>query len=150
MKNPFTILNGIIITIILSIVGLVALIIFSGTLNFGLVEDDYYEKGLQYQKQITRTENTNKLVEPVEIIKSGRLVEFQFPEFFNYNGIEGWIHFYRPSDPSLDTIVPLNLTDEGIQQIDVNLYEHGAWIVKMNWEHNAVEYFIEKRIYLNN
>jgi hypothetical protein len=149
MKNPFTILNGIIATIVLSVVGLIVLIVFSGTLDFGLVEQDYYEKGLQYQDQIDRIESTNKLSEPVMITNLGNHVLIKYPEIFDFNTIEGKTQLFRPSDPKLDRILPLQLDEEGQQIINVSSLNQGAWIVKLNWSQDSVEYYTEKRIFLN-
>jgi len=149
MKNPFNILNGIIATIVFSVVGLIVLIIFSGTLDFGLVEEDYYEKGLQYQDQIERVESTNKLSEPVEITNLGSNIYIKFPELFEFDMIKGKIQLFRPSDPKLDRFVPLQLDEEGQQVINVSSLDQGAWIVKLNWSHDSIEYYTEKRIFLN-
>lgn len=149
MKNPFTMLNGIIATIVLSVVGLIVLIVFSGTLDFGLVEEDYYEKGLQYQDQIERIESTNKLSEPVKIKNLGSNIYIKFPELFDFDMIEGKTQLFRPSDPKLDRFVPLQLDEEGQQIINVSSLDQGAWIVKLNWSHDSIEFYTEKRIFLN-
>lgn len=149
MKNLFNIRNGIIFTIVIFIIGLIWYIIFSYSVEFGMVEEDYYEKGLNYQDQIDRIENTAKLSEPVKIKNVENTIIIKFPESLNLNSIKGQIHFFRPSDPSLDKFSVLNITEGGLQEIGTDSMQGGAWIVKLNWTLDTLEYYTEKRIFLN-
>ena len=149
MKNLFNIRNGIIFTIIISIIGLIWYIVFSYSVEFGMVEEDYYEKGLNYQDQIERIQNANQLPEPVTIINLGNHIQIKFPESLDFNSAEGQIQFFRPSDPKLDRFVNLKLDDGGQHLINVSSFDQGAWIVKLNWTKDSVEYYTEQRIFLN-
>jgi hypothetical protein len=150
MKNPFNILNGTILVIVLSIVGLILLIIFSQSLDFGLTQENYYEQGLKYQQQIERIERTKALSESVKISLEKSILLIEFPELFVPNNVIGKIHFFRPSNPSLDKILPLELSENGIQKIDLSDFLNGLWIVKLYWSNKDLEYYMEKRIFINN
>jgi len=150
MKSPFNILNGTIFVILFSIVGLIVLIIFSQSLDFGLVQDDYYEQDLKYQKQIERIERTNALPESVKILLVNDVLLVDFPELFQANEVGGSIHLFRPSDPNLDQKISLELLNDGTQEIDVTQLLKGSWLVKLNWSHKDLEYYMEKRIFLTN
>ena len=149
MKNLFNIRNGIIFTIIIFIIGLIWYIVFSYSVEFGMVEEDYYEKGLNYQDQIERIKNANQLPEPVTIINLGNHIQIKFPESLDFYSAEGQIQLFRPSDPNLDRFVNLKLDDGGQQLINVSSFDQGAWIVKLNWKKDSIEYYTEQRIFLN-
>ena len=149
MKNPFNILNGTILIIVLSVVGLIVLIFFSRSLKFGLVQEDYYEQDLKYQQQIERIERTNALEKSVIISLENDTLLIDFPEIFNFRDISGKIHLFRPSDPELDRFIPLELNESGAQKIDTDELYNGLWKVKLNWTHKELEYYKEKRIFLS-
>lgn len=150
MKTPLTFLQGIILTIIIAVVGLVILILISRTNDFGLVEENYYEKDLRYQEQIERMARTDTLTENLVFKQTNGFIEIKFPAIFTSLEVNGEIQFYRPSDPRLDKIIQLKLDDNNNQIFDVTNMEHGAWIVKLKWSANDLEYYTEKRIFLNN
>jgi hypothetical protein len=148
MKNPFNILNGTIFVIILSIIGLIVLIIFSQSLDFGLTREDYYEQDLKYQSQIERIERTINLIEPVDISIMNNILQIKFPDVFDSKEVSGTIQLFRPSDPNLDRTIPLELDTNGIQNSNISALLNGLWIVKMNWVHSGSEYYMEKRIFI--
>lgn len=149
MKSPLTFFQGIVLVIVLSFIGLIVLIIFSKSLDFGLVEENYYEKDLKYQEQINRIELAKSLSEPVEIQYLDNVISIVFPKNFNYSNVNGKIHLFRPSNPDLDIVFPIKLNDKGKQLIDISELKYGSWIVKLEWMHEGLEYYTEKRIFIN-
>ena len=65
MKAPITFFQGIIIAIVAPIILLTIFIIFSNRNTFGMVENDYYQKELDYQMHIDRANRTSQLSEDV-------------------------------------------------------------------------------------
>lgn len=150
MKTPLTFLQGIILVIIIAIIGLVTLIIISQSNDFGMVEKNYYETDLKYQEQIERIARTDALPEKIVFEQTPKFIEIKFPAMFNPSDISGEIVLYRPSNPNLDQLLPLKLDNNNDQIIDVTNFECGAWLIKLNWTYQDLEYYTEKRIYINN
>ena len=149
MKSQNTFLYGIIIAIAVPIVFLIAFVIFSGNNSFKLVEKDYYQKEMNYQSQIDRETRTNQLSQKVNIYNNDEGIILQFPMEFLPEDITGKIIFFRPSDKSLDFNLKINLNLDGLQSISKTNLEKGAWIVKVFWNDKKLEYYFEKRIFIN-
>lgn len=149
MKSQNIFLYGIIIAIAVPIVFLIAFVIFSGNNSFKLVEKDYYQKEMNYQSQIDRETRTNQLSQKVKIYNNDEGIILQFPKEFLLEDITGKIIFFRPSDKSLDFNLKINLNQDGLQSISKTDLEKGAWIIKVFWNDKKLEYYFEKRIFIN-
>ena len=149
MKAPITFLHGIIISIAVPIVLLIAFVIYSSQNSFKLVERDYYQKEINYQSQINRETRTNQLSQKVNIHNNDEKVELQFPSNFSPGDINGTIMFFRPSDLNLDFSIKIDLNQDGLQSISSTNLKNGAWIIKIYWNNQLDEYYSEKRIFVN-
>ena len=149
MKAPITFLQGTLVAIIVPIILLIIFIIFSNHNTFGLVEANYYQKGLTYQSQIDRETRTNQLAQNVNIDNDKKGVVLQFPSIFSPEEISGKVKFIRPSNPNKDFNAQINLDEEGRQNISSPKLLQGAWIVKIDWNNQQEEYYSEKRIFVN-
>lgn len=110
-----------------------------------LVANDYYEQEIAYQTTIDKMNNLQELgVKPtLENMNGGLIADFStLPEF---ESIKGEIKFFRPSDPKLDFIKEIKLTQEGKQYIDVS---KGKWIIKLNWSNEGKAYYMEQNMIL--
>jgi hypothetical protein len=148
MKAPITFLQGIIIAIVAPIMLLTIFIIFSNKNTFGMVENDYYQKELNYQIQIDRENRTNQLLENVVFIYNESAVVIEFPKMFDHNDIHGEILFFRTSDTSKDFKFNIELDKDRKQYINIVELMRGAWTIKVNWINQEDEYYSEKRIFL--
>ena len=148
MKAPITFLQGIIFAIVAPIILLTIFIIFSNRNTFGMVENDYYQKELDYQMQIDRTNRTNQLLENVVFIYNESAIVLEFPELFDHNDIHGEILFFRPSDTSKDFKLNIELDKDRKQYINIVELIRGAWTIKVNWNNQVDEYYSEKLIFL--
>lgn len=129
----------------------VVIFVFSKFNRVSLVEDDYYQQELQYQKQINRVENARSLSVPVRIRYSRNLqrMEFQFPKHGAAAAITGRIEFFRPSDASLDHAVAITLNPEFKQAIPTSKLATGLWRLKINWTQENREFYFEDTIVVN-
>lgn len=115
--------------------------------DFHLVSKDYYDKEIKYQGEIDRIRNANALEEGLKIeymIREGKVL-LTYPQDHK-KSIEGDIHFFRPSDASLDISFPIKTEPDGTQSIKVAGMKKGLWQVKVNWSYGNKEYQQEKNI----
>jgi len=145
MKTKFNWGTGIAIGIIVFIVISVSMTVVFMTQDVSLVSDHYYEKSLSYQDEIDKQSRTKSLDEQVKINFDGELITVLFPSDYSGKNLSGEIYFYRPSNPSLDFVLPLQLV-EGNQNIPVNRLEKGFWRLKLNWTMDGNEYYNERAI----
>lgn len=115
-----------------------------------LVADDYYKQEIEYQDQIDKITNAKTLKEPIEFEYSSaeRKVKLNFPPEHLNQGLEGSIHFYRPSDSSMDKQFKINPSNEGEQVIAIGSLSKGLWKIKISWTAASKAYYDEKTITL--
>jgi len=147
-KTPNIFYRVLVITIIVFMLLNVIFVIYTGTLSFGLVSENYYADELAYQDQIERIERTNALAQPVTVkfdLANG--VKVSFPALFEPAAVEGSIKLFRPSDQRLDRRFSINLNREGVQYISAaNLPVPGLWKVKIFWQAEGIEYYFEEEL----
>ncbi len=112
-----------------------------------LVADDYYKQEMEYQAQIDKMSNANALPQPLDIFYSAseKEVQLNFP-LDQLKGLQGTVHFYRPSDAGEDVSFDLKPSASGKQTISVGSLSHGYWKVKVSWRVGKAQYFHEKRL----
>jgi hypothetical protein len=138
--------TGILITIILFLVAVVAFFIWSSNLDINLVEDNYYEKELAYQEMIDKITNTESLGEKVKVTLAGGMLRINFPKYFIGKKTDGNVLFYRPSDPGKDFTIPLAINDSSFQMIDASRLDPGRYLIKIDWVTDSVEYYFEEAV----
>lgn len=108
-----------------------------------LVEDGYYEKGLGYEEVIEHQRNVSSHNAKPEILLKDGYLEILFKDADN----SGEINLKRPSDSRLDQVTPFN-TSKNIYTLSLKDVEIGAWEIQLQWEHNNVPFYFEKKIYV--
>lgn len=139
--------TGIVIAIITFVFFTLTTTIFLMNQKVDLVTEDYYKKGLDYQKQIDSEQRTNQYSDQIKINFDAEFVSIEFPASLQSNQIKGEILFYRPSDSELDFIIPLRL-DNQKQVIPVASIKKGFWRIKINWNYGNNSYYKESVINL--
>ena len=138
--------TGIAIGIIVFVVISISMTVIFMTQDVNLVSDNYYEKSLSYQDEIDKQSRTKSLDEQVSINFNGEIINILFPSAYLDKNISGEIYFYRPSNPSLDFKMPLELNEEGNQLILAKNFEKGFWRLKLNWTMDGNGYYNERAI----
>ena len=125
-------------------IGLViAFIVFAVGQDLQLVREDYYEEEIRYQEQIDRLNRTWLVREQVRVAydAAGQTIDILLPSSHAEENATGRIHFYRPSDASLDHEVALRLGADGRQVVPVSELAGGLWNLHLFWEANGQEYY---------
>jgi len=138
--------TGIAIGIIVFVIISITMTVIFMTQDVSLVSDNYYEKSLSYQDEIDKQSRTKSLDEQVKINFNGEVITILFPSAYLDKNISGEIYFYRPSNPSLDFKLPLQVSTERDQIIPVERLEKGFWRLKLNWTMDGNGYYNERAI----
>jgi nitrogen fixation protein FixH len=130
--------------------GLGVLIVMAIRSNSDLVVEDYYEQELRYDEHMGQAIRADSLAEEIEVRYDGKLgaVILRFPEGHVVEGLEGELHFYRPSAAGLDRKVALKLNAVGMQVIPAREFAPGLWRVKVQWTASGEGYYFERRLEL--
>ncbi|MGQ9642724.1 MAG: FixH family protein [Ignavibacterium sp.] len=134
--------TGIVIAIIIFVAIVLVQTIYLMNQNVDLVEEDYYKKGIEYQKDIDVQKKSSELPEPVRFDFNGHYLIINFPKELSEKKLSGEILLYRPSDSGLDIKLPVS-TDSLSQIIPVSNLKKGFWRVKLKWQYDGQDYYDE-------
>ncbi|UXX78488.1 FixH family protein [Reichenbachiella carrageenanivorans] len=126
----------------------ITMVVISMKHEVNLVAHNYYEEELAYQDQIDRIQNFNDLADKPTIIRRGEEIIVTFPIHLASEIQSGEIHFFRPSDNSIDKKIELKLDQAYSQSFPTNGLGKGLWKTKLRWKSNDKEYFSEQRFVL--
>jgi hypothetical protein len=127
---------------------LAAWITFAVRQKTDLVRSDYYEEEVRFQRQLDRLNRTAAIRSEVAINYDAtkRQVTLLLPTAHLASQPAGQIHFYRPSNASLDFQVPLAVDAAGLQRIGTGALRGGLWKVRVQWSAAEHDYFFEQVI----
>ncbi len=127
---------------------MVGMVFYSRGLDHSLVEENYYQKDLQYQQVITAMKNTASLSRDILISrdKQREVIRFSFPE--ETASPQGSIQFYRPADKDMDFTLPINPDPDGLQEFAYSRLPKGRWTVKVNWTAAGKHFYSEQIVVL--
>lgn len=112
-----------------------------------MVQENYYEKDLNYEAFRQKRQNGAALKDLVNISYEARdrQLKISFPG--NLENIEGDITMYRPSNQYLDKNFKLDLDSMGdmIIPLDKSLAP-GKWKIQLDWKNESQEFFNEEII----
>lgn len=137
---------GILVFIIIFLLFIAGNIFFSTFVRTDLVEEDYYENELVYQKQIDKMTRAKEDGAIPEFIQGAVTLAIKFPEEHYSKGITGKFYFYRPSNAKMDRTIDINLNENSFQIIQTGSFPKGLWNLKIDWMVDSVSYYHEKEI----
>lgn len=142
--------TGISLAIVIFVIATLSVVSYVISLDFYLVSNDHYEKGVQYQETIDGQLRAQNLENPVVILFDEPTVSIKimFPEELQSDSLSGTVRFYRPNDSALDRNYQLKLDDNGRQQISVSDFAKGRWKLTLEWKSDSLNYIDEKNIFI--
>lgn len=133
-----------------TVVILVVFVLFIGSMSvymFRAPADDYdhqyYEDGLNYDRDYNREEQVTKdHAEPlIEISRDS--IKFIFPQI-----ISGQVKFMRPSSDARDGIYPIDNKDGAPVRLSTAHLEKGKWQLSFNWKSGNKAYLYHQEVYI--
>lgn len=108
-----------------------------------LVDANYYEKGIEYNKDYERKRQLIEDQAEPEINVNNQL------KIIFKNPAEGNIRFIHPSDKTKDSTLNFN-SGSGLEvEFPINNFRKGHWKVSMEWKSNGKSYLYDKNIIIN-
>jgi hypothetical protein len=134
----------------LFVLSLIGFMFFSFNNEVQMVTNNYYEKTLKYEEQITRIRNTNALATKPVFTPSKATNELflVMPKIFNPKTVKGMITLFRPSDSSLDQVIDLKLSENNIQVISLSGLINGKWDIQLLWTDSKTDYYFKQVLIL--
>ena len=154
LRNPWVV--GWIALLLVVVTVNAGMIITAFTTNPGLVKDDYYEQGKDYERTVLQLmEALKRLGWNVSMdagaVKTGQpaLLEIRVTdrEAKPVSGLEGFLQLYRPSDGDQDAVVSVSEVEPGLYQARYTVMLKGVWDLLLTLKHEQDEYTVEQRIH---
>lgn len=126
---------------------MIIMVIKSTQNNVQLVQENYYDKDLNYEEFRLKRENASNLSVPIEIkyLTSTKNIQVIFPD--NTEDISGQISLFRPSNKFLDKQFKISVNASGKMEIPVDKsFQNGLWKVQVEWLNQGKSYFSEQSI----
>ena len=136
--------HGLTLFITCFILTLVFVVIQSRKVDHSLVYDDYYAHDIAFEKEYH--ERAAGLQSGVTV--TYRPIDKEVKFLFDQHKINGKVHFYRPSDQTLDFEKSIEVDEDKIMTVVTGDLMPGKWRVKINWEAEGQKYYKEKIIFL--
>jgi len=141
--NPWPL--GIVLVFVLFIGGMATAVVIACTHRDRLVDENYYESELQFQSQIDGAARAEKAGAMLSQLAGGN-VQVKLPIEQLTQKFSGAIELYRPSAPELDHIMTLQPDAQGAQTVDVSKLARGSWMLRVKWNADDKNYFLEQKI----
>lgn len=148
MKKKINCGTGIVIALIVMISGMIYLVSIAVRQDYDLVDNDYYQKSVNYQQHIEKVRNNAALAEKIQLNQSADTLKITFPNLGNVEEYSGEIHFYSPVAEKRDLTLKVKPDSGFSQTINLKSLEKGRYQVKIDWSVGKVSYYQEEEIAL--
>lgn len=122
-----------------------SMVYYAFTKNADLVDDNYYNNEINYDKNKESKSNYNILADKIILSQKEEGVVFQFPENV-VQTIDGKITFYRPDQKKYDREFNLTLNENNQQVLDYTNFKEGYYDVSVEWTDGSKNYIFEDNI----
>jgi len=146
MKIRFNWGTGIVLALLIMVSGMIYLVSIALRQNDDLVDNDYYQKSINYQQHIENVQHSEALAVKIRFDLSPESLKLTFPNLANTQEYEGNIHFYSPVEEKRDMTLKVSLDSSFTQTIDLKSLKKGRYQVKIDWKANKVSYYQEEEI----
>ena len=134
---------------IIGFMGFILFMVFKASnTKSDLYAKDYYKQEMNYQSKIDAEHNVKKLKGKITITQNNEDVIITYPTDFEGKKLKGNIHFFRPDNVAFDKVFEIT-TEQHKQHLSKENLVKGWYQVKVNFESEKLNYFIEKRIQIN-
>ena len=122
-----------------------SMVYYAFTKNADLVQEDYYENELNYDKNKESKANYEVMEEEVMLTQQEEGVVLEFPEHVVL-AEDGKIKFYRPDQKKYDREFDLKLNENNQQILSYENFKEGYYDVTVEWSDGAKNYIFEDQI----
>jgi hypothetical protein len=138
--------TGIVIAMIVMVSGMLVLVSIALRQDYDLVDDDYYQKSINYQQHIEKVKNNEALPQKIKFEQADDTLTLAFPRLASSVDYKGTIHFYSPVEENRDLTIELRPDTGFVQTILLNKLEAGRYQVKIDWNAGSTAYYHEQEI----
>lgn len=138
---------GIAIFLTCFVIFIVSFVVKSSFLNTDLYAEDYYQQELDYQDVIDAKINAREYKGEFFVSQSSSTVNIHLPEGIDWDNNTASVHFYRPSDASLDKTIAITVNKD-LLSLSRKDFAKGAYEAKLSWKVGNKNYLLTYNISL--
>lgn len=124
------------------------MVLFVSIQDVQLVEESYYERGLEYETRIERSRRTADL--DGSLVIEQRPVDSQIvltvSAADSTSDLSGTIRLIRPSNARLDRKLSLTMDESQSFAVSTADMARGLWLIEVDWIMDSTEYYTETRV----
>lgn len=110
-----------------------------------MMDENYYDKEIKYQKLIDASKNLNQIFKDSLLILENSEIKMQFPvETYNHFN-NGKIEFLCNDKQKNDVTLELKPNNDGVFIVDKSKLKQGSYTARIYWENNNLSYYKEEK-----
>ena len=137
----------ILFVLIAFVLGIFTLIYIASKQTNEMLDQNYYEKELNYQQVIDGKNNLRSLGTVNTQVK-GDSVLITFPTEAINGSVSGKIEFLKMDDQSKDKIIPITTQSSNPIMLLKSQFDKGKYSIRIDWLNNQSNYFYESTIFI--
>ena len=126
--------------------GIFYLVYRSMHVNYELVSKEYYKDEIHYQDIIDATTHASELGKKIQVAQKGGVIFVQLPDEMKDQKVTGEMWFYCADDEKRDRHISINVDQNAAQEISLQKFLPGSYVVKFNWKSNNTHYYSEETL----
>ncbi|MBL7943764.1 MAG: FixH family protein [Flavobacteriales bacterium] len=126
------------------VTGIMYLVIKARHQNFDMVEKNYYQRELEFEKKLEASRNYAALGQEVQVELSGEQVVLTFPQAVS--GGELWL--YCTHDSHQDIRQPITTDASNMMSVPVHGLSTGNYLVQCTWKQNERDFYFQHSLYI--
>ena len=139
--------HGITLAIISFISYIMFMVITMLSTSSDLVEENYYEAGVNFEKKIQAVRNSKSIKNKILVTIDESYLAIEFPkEVIMDSVMEGSVHLYRPENGSLDKHFAFSIAAGNTQLIPIKKIKKGNYKLLLSWKTKESDYYVDKDI----
>lgn len=136
--------KGIFIGMTLFIGFITILVVMLISRNVDLQSEDYYDREMNYELEISALRNGQELAEKIQLIEKSDFILVQIPPKGEYLNVR--VDFLRPDDKKEDKVYNIKGTRSYL--IPISELKKGSYLVEIRFQFNGKECMQNEEIYL--
>jgi len=138
--------NRVILILVLFVAGIMTMVYISMQQTNEVIDSNYYEKELAYQKIIDASQNLLNLPDTVAILQNEKDLVIEFPAEAVTDMESGKIELMRLSSSKSDKDFDIGNINNNIYHIPLATLQKGWYKMRMDWKSAGTLYYHEQNI----
>jgi len=141
--------NKVIIILAVFVTGIISMVYISMRQRNEVVDANYYDREMKYQKVIDGKRNLLDLCDSVTIQNDGAVIKVAFPPSTVTQLDSGSIQFMKFSNAKDDKLIPMGGSKTDLYQIPLSYIAKGLYKVRIDWSNEGTRYYHEQNFIIH-